>query len=560
MKKRNTLIVALTLAVNMCAVNVGATVNVEDKTTVSNGQLVVRGSLDITGKSSINCVVAPKNADKTDLKSVLYIKEGTTAEDGSFAFNFLFDDSVAQGEYSVRVSDGADEISEFDFIYYPYEDIIDRIQNAASASELESILKDKNNEGVLGFLGIDASLLENSVINSEELVKSLYDTAKNDNLSFDETADLYAKLTAFEFINDGQKGWLEKFNPEFEGEKYTDMKSAEKKQWFEDRVYDSIKYQNVAALNSKYEELSIIYVINNATAGELGNLIDKYKDKLGIVGTSYFNSYSGTTQPQKIVLITNCAEAIKNKKLLSYSDFRQTFESVVSEATKNNNSGGISGGNGSGSGRGSSNVGSNVSIGTSTGANNNGAGGNNGRFSDVAASDWAKAYIEYLADKGVISGFEDGTFHPDEAVTREQFVKMIVTAFNLKTSGNSEMNFSDVNLGDWYYEYISAAYENDVVNGVSSDLFGVGRYISREDAATILNRAAKEKLNGDLPIMNAYKFLDDGSISDYAKTSVYSMYHAGIINGIGNDVFAPKDCCTRAQTAKMIYYLITKGE
>lgn len=115
MKKRNTLIVALTLAINMCAVNVGAAVNVEGKTTVSNGQLVVRGSLDITGKSSINCVVAPKNADKTDLKSVLYIKEGMTAEDGSFAFNFLFDDSVAQGEYSVRVSDGADEISEFDF-------------------------------------------------------------------------------------------------------------------------------------------------------------------------------------------------------------------------------------------------------------------------------------------------------------------------------------------------------------------------------------------------------------------------------------------------------------
>ena len=137
---------------------------------------------------------------------------------------------------------------------------------------------------------------------------------------------------------------------------------------------------------------------------------------------------------------------------------------------------------------------------------------------------------------------------------------MIVTAFNLKTSENAGMNFSDVNLGDWYYEYISAAYENDVINGVSSDLFGVGRYISREDAATILNRAAKEKLNGDLPIKNAYKFSDDGSISDYAKTSVYSMYHAGIINGIGNDVFAPKDYCTRAQTAKMIYYLITKGE
>lgn len=555
MKRKNALAIALTLAIGVCSVNVMAAVITDNKVVVSEGQLVVRGTTS-SAEGNVNCVITPKSAGKTDLNSVLYIKEGKSAQDGNFEFDFVLDERIGQGEYTVRVSDGENSVSEFDFTYYPYEDMIGKIQNAASTSELESILKDENNSGVLGFLGIDASLLENSVINSEELVKSLYDKAKNDNLSFDETADLYAKLTALAFINDGQKGWLEKFNPEFEGEKYTDIKSAEKKQWLEDRVYDSIKYQNVAALNSKYEELSIIYVINNATAGELGNLIDTYKDKLEIVGTSYYNSYSGMTQPQKIVLITNCAETIKSKNLLSYSDFRQTFGSVVSEATKNNNSGVISGGNGSGSLGG----GGNVSIGTPSGMNDNGTGGNNGRFSDVAASDWAKTYIEYLAAKNIISGFEDGTFRPNDLVTREQFVKMIVTAFNLKTSGNSGMNFSDVNLGDWYYEYISAAYENDVVNGISSDLFGVGRYISREDAATILNRAAKEKLNGDLPIMNAYKFLDDGSISDYAKTSVYSMYHAGIINGIGNDVFAPKDYCTRAQTAKMIYYLITKGE
>ena len=165
-----------------------------------------------------------------------------------------------------------------------------------------------------------------------------------------------------------------------------------------------------------------------------------------------------------------------------------------------------------------------------------------------------------MYNKNIIARFEDGTFRPDDAVTREQFVKLISAAFNLKSSGNSEMNFSDVRPNDWYYECIAAAYENDVIKGVSSELFGVGEYISREDAATILNRVSKEKLNGDLPIKNAYKFSDDGSISDYAKTSVYSMYHAGIINGIGDDVFAPKDNCTRAQAAKMIYYLITKGE
>ena len=113
-----------------------------------------------------------------------------------------------------------------------------------------------------------------------------------------------------------------------------------------------------------------------------------------------------------------------------------------------------------------------------------------------------------MYNKNIIAGFEDGTFRPDDAVTREQFVKLISAACNLKSSGNSEMNFSDVRPNDWYYECIAAAYENDVIKGVSSELFGVGEYISREDAATILNRVSKEKLNGDLPIKNAYKFSD----------------------------------------------------
>ena len=320
-------------------------------------------------------------------------------------------------------------------------------------------------------------------------------------------------------------------------------------------------------LEDKYEELSILYLISNSGANELGGLIEKYKDKLGIVGTNYYNSYSKMTQPQKIIFATDYAETIKDESIFTYSEFRQSFEQAVTDAVKNNSSGnGSSGGSSSGG---------NISIGYNNPvANNTGADASKGRFLDSAAFDWAKPYIEYLADKNIISGFEDGTFSPNDSVTgdgtgkfnpsdnvtREQFVKMIVTAFNFKASGNSEISFSDVKSDDWYYDYISTAYENGIINGVSSELFGVGRYITREDAATILNRAAKEKINGDLPIKNAYKFSDDGLISDYAEASVYSMYHAGIINGTGNDMFAPKDYCTRAQTAKMIYYLITKGE
>ena len=314
MKRKNALIVALTIVASMCTANVGAaSVSGMSGVTVSEKQMVVKGSLNASGEQSVNCVVARADADKTDLSSILFIREIKTDSNGDFAFDFVFDESAEQGEYSVRVSDGNNNVSEFDFTYYPYEDIITQVENVASASELETILKDKNNSGVLGFLGIDTALLENSEVNSDELVESLFNAVKNNNLSFDETLDLYNKMTALAFINANQKGWLEKFNPMFEGEKYADIKSSAKKEWIENKIYDNIKYSSTDSLNQKYEELSVIYLINSSGASELGTLIEKYQSKLGIVGKDYFSSYSSMSQAKKIVFISDFSKAIKTR-------------------------------------------------------------------------------------------------------------------------------------------------------------------------------------------------------------------------------------------------------
>lgn len=557
MKRKYALIVALTIAASMCTANVGAaSVSDISGVTVSEKQMVVKGSLNASGEQSVNCIVARAGADKTDLNSILFIREVKTDSNGDFAFYFVFDESAGQGEYSVRVSDGGSNVSEFDFTYYPYEDMITKVENVASASELETILKDNSNSSVLGFLGIDTALLENSAVNSNELVESLFNAAKNYNLSFDEMSDLYSKMTALAFINANQKGWLEKFNPMFESEKYADIQSSAKKEWLENKIYDNIVYSNTDSLDEKYEELSIIYLINSSGASELGTLIEKYQSKLGIAGKDYFSSYSSMSQAKKTVFISDFSKAIKSKELSSYADFRQEFEKAVKDALSS-----PEGGSGSGSGGGGKTGGSGsggVSIGYSKPNGNTSE--RNERFLDSATFGWAKTYIDYLADKNIISGFEDGTFRPNEPVTREQFVQIIVSAFKLKNGKNATINFTDVNSDDWYYDAICAAYENGIINGVSEDEFGVGGYITRQDAATILNRVSKEKINGNLPIKTAYKFADDNTISDYAKNSVYTMYHAGIINGIGNDIFAPAECCTRAQTAKMVYYLLTKGE
>ena len=89
MKRKNALAIALTLAIGVCSVNVMAAVITDNKVVVSEGQLVVRGTTS-SAEGNVNCVITPKSAGKTDLNSVLYIKEGKSAQDGDFEFDFVY--------------------------------------------------------------------------------------------------------------------------------------------------------------------------------------------------------------------------------------------------------------------------------------------------------------------------------------------------------------------------------------------------------------------------------------------------------------------------------------
>lgn len=170
-------------------------------------------------------------------------------------------------------------------------------------------------------------------------------------------------------------------------------------------------------------------------------------------------------------------------------------------------------------------------------------------FHDVPKESWSYEYVEILAEKGIVSGY-NGAFYPNESVTREEFVKMLLGALEIEAT-ETETNFNDVNTDEWYAPYVATAAKAGIVSGIGDEMFGVGQTITREDMAVMVGRAL-ERSGKNLPTGIAKEFKDSEMISDYAKESVDTLTRADIISGDENNQFNPQDDLTREQAAKII--------
>ena len=170
----------------------------------------------------------------------------------------------------------------------------------------------------------------------------------------------------------------------------------------------------------------------------------------------------------------------------------------------------------------------------------------NTEFSDVKVSDWYYTYLLDLKNKGIISGYEDGSFKPSNTVTREEFVKMIISAAGIELSTANE-GFADVSANEWFAKYVYTAKENGIVNGIDENNFGTGRPVSRQDMSVIICNVLNTKTSADKET-----FKDDGKIAFYAKNAVYTMKALGVLNGYEDGTFNPAGNLTRAEAVKVI--------
>ncbi|MBR5156856.1 MAG: S-layer homology domain-containing protein [Clostridia bacterium] len=242
----------------------------------------------------------------------------------------------------------------------------------------------------------------------------------------------------------------------------------------------------------------------------------------------------------------------------------ELFESLIPEEDDgyvgggNGGSSGGSGGSSSGGGRTMGATGGYVSGG-STGKNL--ITDNTGKltlalpFADISDDHWAKSYIEKLYDKGTVNGVSDKEFAPGGSVQRQDFVKIMIGALDLLTSGNTSI-FTDCPDGVYYTPYVMAAYKKGLISGIDEGIFGAGVSIKREDAAVIIDRVLTmynfETSEEDI------SFSDADVMADYAKDAVIRVAKAGIFNGDEQGNFNPKADLSRAEACAILCRLAEK--
>ncbi|WP_245363222.1 SwmB domain-containing protein [Cohnella thailandensis] len=173
-------------------------------------------------------------------------------------------------------------------------------------------------------------------------------------------------------------------------------------------------------------------------------------------------------------------------------------------------------------------------------------------FSDVTAA-WAKDSVNNLASKIIISGTSATQFQPNQNITRADFAKYIVKGLGLDGQKSAAARFSDVGTTNAYASYIGAASAAGIVQGGTDGRFQPTAFITREEMATMMQRAiAYVGSSVSVRGTELTPFTDSGKISSYAKTAVQQNIAAGIMNGVSSYQFKPKDNASRAQAAVMI--------
>lgn len=172
-------------------------------------------------------------------------------------------------------------------------------------------------------------------------------------------------------------------------------------------------------------------------------------------------------------------------------------------------------------------------------------------FYDLSLAPWAKEAILSLNEKGVVSGYGNGAFKPNNTLKREEFASMAVNAFYKGEIVKSEAGFADVAPNAWYAAAVDLAAEKGIISGMGDGTFGVGNELTREDMVLILYRLIPNKKE-----VSAKHFTDDDAISEYAKEAVGYMAAEKLVNGLEDDSFNPKGIATRAMAAKVLYDLL----
>ena len=170
-------------------------------------------------------------------------------------------------------------------------------------------------------------------------------------------------------------------------------------------------------------------------------------------------------------------------------------------------------------------------------------------FSDVQEGSWYYSAIQYVAQNGLMLGTGNNTFSPGITTNRGMIATIL---YRLNGSDETfQSTFKDVNPDAYYAKGVAWAQEKGIIAGYGNGMFGPEDSITREQMAAILWRYAGSPATVDSKRLSGFK--DVGEISLYAKDALAWIYEKGIIAGKGNGILDSKGKATRAEVAQIMY-------
>ena len=171
-------------------------------------------------------------------------------------------------------------------------------------------------------------------------------------------------------------------------------------------------------------------------------------------------------------------------------------------------------------------------------------------FTDVSTDDWFTDVVRYVYDKGLMTGTSDTEFSPNLTTTRG----MIVSILNRLEGGPTAeaAGFTDVADGDWYAEAVNWAASEGIVNGFEDNTFRPNDPITREQLAAMLMNYAAWKGEDVSARADLSGYNDAASVSSWAAETVQWAVAEGLISGMPGNLLEPQGSATRAQVAAIL--------
>lgn len=172
------------------------------------------------------------------------------------------------------------------------------------------------------------------------------------------------------------------------------------------------------------------------------------------------------------------------------------------------------------------------------------------KFVDVETSDWYSDAVDYVVDKGLMAGVSDSSFGPAVETTRGMIVTILYRLENEPTAGTAD--FNDVADGQYYAKAVAWAAANNIVAGYGDGTFGPNNAITREQLVAILYRYAQLKGYDLSKKANLSAFLDAPQVSAYATDAMSWANAMGLVSGVSSTQLAPTNSAVRAQVAAIL--------